>query len=76
MTNYYRDNYIETINYYQDILRVIRDYKEDSFAITEYDSVFQDILDYQDNDFEDFKSNKEFEDFIKYLKELIIGGLD
>ena len=71
-----RENYIETIGYYQDILRIIRDYKEDSFAITEYDSVYQDIIDYQENGFEDFKSDKEFEDFIKYLKELIIGGLN
>lgn len=71
-----RENYIETISYYQDILRVIRDYNEDSFAITEYDSVYQDILDYQENGFESFENAKDFEEYIKYLKKLIISGLE
>lgn len=68
--------YIDKINFYQDLLKIIRDYNEDYNAITEYASVYQDILDYQDNEFEDFKSDKEFEDFIKYLKKLIVWGLD
>ena len=71
-----RDKYIDTINYYHDILRVVRDKHADWTAITEYDSVYQDILDYQENDFESFESYKDFQEYIKYLKELIISGLE
>lgn len=71
-----RENYIETINYYHDILRVVRDYKEDPIAITEYDSVYSDILEYEDNDYEQFENEQDYKEFIKYLKELIIIGLE
>lgn len=70
-----RDKYIDTINYYHDILRVVRDKHADWTAITEYDSVYQDILDYQEDDFEGWYT-KDFIQFIKYLKELIISGLE
>lgn len=70
-----RNSYIDAINYYQDILRIVRDYNYDFQCISEYDSVYQDILDYQENDFEDFKSYADFEGFIDYLKDLIVGGL-
>ena len=70
-----RNSYIDAIDYYQDILRIVRDYNYDFQCISEYDSVYQDILDYQENDFEDFKSYADFERFIDYLKDLIIVGL-
>lgn len=71
-----KDNYIDKINYYHDILKVIRDYHEEPIAITEYDNVYSDILEYQDNDFESFENEKDFIEFIDYLKGLIIGGLE
>ena len=70
-----RNSYIDAIDYYQDILRVVKDYHYDYLSISEYDSVYQDILDYQENDFEDFKSDADFKEFIDYLKDLIIVGL-
>lgn len=71
-----RDYYIDKINYFQEILRVVRDNNEQSLAITEYDSVYQDILDYQENEFKDFKSDDDFIEFLDYLKGLIISGID
>ena len=70
-----RDYYIDIIDYYQDILRIIRDKHADYTAITEYDSVYSDILEYQDNDFENWKE-KDFVDFIVYLRDLIVLGLN
>lgn len=70
-----KEKYIETINYYQEILEIVRDYNEDSFAITEFDSVYQDILDYQEEEFDGWET-KDFVEFIDYLKKLIIGGLE
>ena len=70
-----RNSYIDAIDYYQDILRIVRDYNYDFQCISEFDSVYQDILDYQENEFEDFKSDADFKEFIDYLKDLIIGGL-
>lgn len=70
-----KEKYIETINYYQEILEIVRDYNEDSFAITEFDSVYQDILDYQEEEFDGWKT-KDFVEFIDYLKKLIISGLE
>ena len=71
-----REYYINSISYYQDILRIVRDKHENWKYLTEYDSVYQDILDYQENEFEDFKKEEDFIEFIKYLKDLIICGLD
>ena len=70
-----RDKYIDTINYYQDILRIVRDKHENWQSITEFDSVYQDILDYQENDYEGWYT-KDFIQFIDYLKKLIISGLE
>ena len=64
------------ILYYHDILGVVRDYNEDTTAITEYDSVYQDILDYEEDCFNSFESDKEFEEYIEYLKKLIICGME
>lgn len=70
-----RDKYINKISYLQDLLRVVRDYNNDFFSITEYDSVYGDILEYQDNNFEDWKE-KDFKEFIEYLKDLIIKDIE
>lgn len=71
-----RNYYIDKINYFHDILRIVRDKHYDYFSISEYDSVYADILDYEDNNFEDFKTDEEFKEFIEYLRHLIIIGLD
>lgn len=71
-----RDYYIDKIDYFREVLRVIRDNNESNLAITEYDSVYQDILDYQENNFEDFKDDSNFIEFLNYLKDLIISGLE
>lgn len=67
--------YIEIIEYYQDLLRIVRDYHYDYCSISEYDSVYQDILDYQEDNFKGWYS-KDFCDFIDYLKKLIVGGVN
>lgn len=69
------EKYIEIIEYYQDLLRIVRDYHYDYYSISEYDSVYQDILDYQENGFEGWYS-KDFRDFIDYLKKIIVGGVE
>ena len=71
-----KEKYIDTINYYHDILGIVKEYHYDYYSINEYDSVYQDILDYEDNEYEDFKTDKDFVDFINYLKSLIISGLE
>lgn len=71
-----REYYIDKINYLHDVLKVVRDEHYSSESISEYDSVYQDILDYIENDFESFENLKDFEEYIKYLKDLIITGLE
>lgn len=68
-------NYIDKIDYLKEILKVVRDNNQESFSITEYDSVYADILDYQENNFDGWYT-KDFIQFIDYLKKLIISGLD
>lgn len=70
-----RDYYIDKINYFQEILKIVRDEKASYDTITEYDSVYQDILDYQENEFDGWYT-KDFIQFIVYLRELIISGLE
>ena len=67
--------YIDYISYLQDILGIVREYHQDYYSVSEFDSVYQDILDYQEDEFEGWYT-KDFTQFIDYLRKLIISGLE
>lgn len=69
MTKKEKNNYIEIIFKYKDIIGELKEENYDYFSISEYDSVYQDILDYEDDGFYNWRK-KDFEEFIEYLGDL------